>query len=106
MAEEIPETDSDVFRDCPIASATLYVPASALEAYKTTAPWSGFGTIVGLTEDEIVGIEDIEHSPLNIEHSGDAIYDLSGRRVNGRVSMAGGQLPKGISIVGGKKILR
>ena len=41
----------------------------------------------------------IEHSTLNIEHSEGAIYDLSGRRING-------QLPKGIYIVNGKKVLK
>ena len=36
------------------------------------------------------GIENIEHSPLNIEHS---VYDLQGRKTNN------GQLHKGINIV-------
>ena len=56
LAEEVPETGSDVFLDSPIESATLYVPAAFLEAYKSTEPWSGFGTIVGLSQDVIDGI--------------------------------------------------
>jgi hypothetical protein len=39
------------------------------------------------------GIEAIEHSPLNIDHS---IYNLQGQRIK--------TLQKGLNIVGGKKI--
>ncbi len=48
----------------------------------------------------------IEHSTFNIEHSKESIYDLSGRKVNGQRSMVNGQLPKGVYIVNGKKILK
>lgn len=42
-AEIVPETSPFAFDGSPIETATLHVPASALEAYKTTEPWSGFG---------------------------------------------------------------
>lgn len=45
-AETVPTTSSIAFDS--MHSATLHVPASALEAYKTTAPWSEFGAIVAL----------------------------------------------------------
>ena len=45
-AEKVPTTDSYAFYSSPISSATLHVPAGSLEAYKTTKPWSFFGTIV------------------------------------------------------------
>ena len=45
-AENVPTTDEYAFNNSPIASATLHVPAGSVEAYKTTEPWSGFGTIV------------------------------------------------------------
>ena len=48
------------------------------------------------------GIKSIEHSSLNIEHS---VYDLSGRKINGQRSTANGQLPKGVYIVNGRKVL-
>ena len=57
-AEEVPETDPEAFIDSPIENATLHVPAGSVEAYRTTAPWSSFGTIVALTEDEVDGIDD------------------------------------------------
>ncbi|MBO7119695.1 MAG: leucine-rich repeat domain-containing protein [Bacteroidaceae bacterium] len=49
-AENVPETASNTFSYSPISSATLHVPAASLEAYRTTAPWSGFGTIVAIHE--------------------------------------------------------
>ena len=49
----MPNTDSCAFYDSNISSATLHVPAASLEAYRTTAPWSGFGTIVALPSDDI-----------------------------------------------------
>ena len=50
-AEDIPSTGNDLFLNTDIASATLHVPAASLEAYSTTAPWSGFGTIVAIEEE-------------------------------------------------------
>ncbi len=51
-------------------------------------------------------VKDIEHSPLNIEHSSGAIYDLGGRKmVNGQWSMVNGNLPKGVYIHNGKKVV-
>ena len=47
------------------------------------------------TNDNPDGIATIEHSPQNIDYS---VYDLMGRKLNG-------QLPKGIYIVNGKKVL-
>ena len=47
-AEEVPSTISNAFYDSNIKNATLHVPASAIEAYKTTEPWSRFGTIKAL----------------------------------------------------------
>lgn len=43
FAENVPETSPYAFNKSPIETATLHVPASALEEYKTTEPWSGFG---------------------------------------------------------------
>ena len=53
LAEEVSETDPEAFIDSPIEDATLHVPAGSVEAYRTTAPWSRFGTIVALMEDEV-----------------------------------------------------
>ena len=45
-AENVPRLGSDVFSDVPQSEATLYVPASALEAYKAADQWKDFGTIL------------------------------------------------------------
>ena len=42
----MPATASDVFEDSYPNLSTLHVPASAIDRYRTTAPWSEFGTIV------------------------------------------------------------
>ncbi len=47
-AEKVPSTSTDAFDGSYIEYATLHVPASAVASYKTTAPWSSFGTIVSL----------------------------------------------------------
>ena len=44
-AETVPGTEADAFDGSYIEYATLHVPASAMNSYKTTAPWSGFGTL-------------------------------------------------------------
>ncbi len=59
--------------------------------------------VLNLEEDDATSIE---HSTLNIEHSEESIYDLSGRKVNGQWSTVNGQLPKGVYIVNGKKIIK
>ena len=47
-AEELPSTETNIFNGSYPEYATLHVPASALEEYKTTVPWNSFGTIVEL----------------------------------------------------------
>ena len=44
-AAEVPTAQTSAFQNSIIGNATLYVPASALETYKTTDPWSSFGKI-------------------------------------------------------------
>ena len=88
MAVNVPATDNNAFKDSPIASATLHVPAASIEAYRTTAPWSEFGTIVPITATGIANVENAK---------GVSIYDLQGRKVaNPR---------RGIYIKNGKEVL-
>ena len=51
-AEKVPSTNTDAFKDSYIEYATLHVPTSAINAYKTTEPWSSFGTIKALEGSE------------------------------------------------------
>ena len=54
-AENIPTTDYEAFNSQNLSTSTLHVPASALEAYKTTAPWSHFGTIEAIPDGVLRG---------------------------------------------------
>ncbi len=54
-AENVPTTETDAFNYSPIASAKLHVPAASKEAYRSTEPWSKFGRIMGLDEDDSCG---------------------------------------------------
>ena len=91
-AEKVPSTESDAFDGSYIEGVydTLHVPASALKAYKTTSPWSNFGNIEKLTDEE-TGIE----NPEIRNHKSEITFDLRGRRVE--------KAEKGIYIVNGKK---
>ncbi len=53
LAENVPDTYSNAFDESMIEYSTLVVPESALQAYKTTAPWSGFGTFRTVDETEV-----------------------------------------------------
>ena len=53
-AEKALRTYSSLFEGSYIEYSTLHVPASAIESYRTTAPWSGFGKIVALDGEEPV----------------------------------------------------
>ncbi|MBQ5621126.1 MAG: leucine-rich repeat protein, partial [Bacteroidaceae bacterium] len=51
-AENMPSTERIVFNNSDIREATLHAPAASIEQYKTTEPWSDFGTIVTIDEAE------------------------------------------------------
>ena len=69
-----------------IANVTLHVPASAIEAYKTTTPWSEFGTIKAIEETE--GIESVKDRGIAIQSAGGFI-NISGLDNNEKVSFYG-----------------
>ena len=51
-AESVPSAYYDVFEGSYPEYATLHVPASALENYKSANYWSSFGTIVAIEEEQ------------------------------------------------------
>lgn len=91
-AEEIPETKETTFMNVPLTAATLYVPESALDKYKTTAPWSQFGNIVSL-ETPIKDVLNDEPSVSRLRY-----YNLQGR-------FSGQPDQRGVYIYNGKKII-
>ena len=96
-AEKVPSTDSKAFYDSDVEYATLHVPAVSIEDYKSTAPWSGFGKIVPLTEEE-TGIEDVETIESNVNNA--PVYNLQGMKMQDVDN-----LPAGIYIKNGEKYL-
>ena len=85
-AEEVPSTGEYVFKGMDIANVTLHVPASAIEAYKTTTPWSEFGTIKAIEGTE--GIESVKDRGIAIQSAGGFI-NISGLDNNEKVSFYG-----------------
>jgi len=81
-----------LFNKTPIDQATLHVPAASLETYKNTAPWSGFGSIVPLTDEETSVIS------VKAEQQDCQYYNLKGVRVD--------KPGKGLYIVNGKKVVK
>ena len=73
-AEEVPSTVGDAFDGSYPEKATLHVPASALDAYKSTEPWSSFGTIAAIEgAEEEAGIITIPAKPVLISTQGGTI---------------------------------
>ena len=94
-AENVPSTESNAFDGSYPENATLHVPDASVDSYKVTEPWSSFGKIVALTEDE-TGITETDNGKVKMENSN--VYDLSGRRVQ--------KAQKGIFIQNGKVVVK
>ena len=82
--ESVPQTATDAFENSPIATGTLLVNDNIVDAYKTTAPWSGFGKIQGF--QEAAGI-----NAISIDSPNTRIYDMQGNRID--------NLQKGVNII-------
>ena len=79
MTCEIPAPigNNSIFTYAPINEATLYVPEASLNSYKTTSPWSDFGTILAIKSSGI------ETNTVGTSATVDAIYNLEGKRNGG-----------------------
>ena len=93
-AEKVPFTGSNAFDGSYIEYVNLHVPDGSIDSYKTTEPWSKFGKIVALTEEE-TGIDEVKGENGKVKT---AVYDLSGRRVQ--------KAQKGIFIQNGKVMVK
>ena len=65
----------NAFDHSNIENATLHVPASAIKAYKTTEPWSDFGTIKAIEVAD--GIESAKERGIAIQ-SASGFVNISG----------------------------
>lgn len=74
LSETVPQTGFYVFNNVPTSSATLHVPALALEDYRSTSPWSSFGKIVAIVENDIAtGIVGVSSMPVHVSNEGGEI---------------------------------
>jgi hypothetical protein len=93
LASTVPTVYDGVFNGVPLSSATLYVPLSALNAYKNADGWRDFGTIVGFDPSAVEELK--SNNNLNANENA-PIYDLMGRRLQQKPA-------SGYYIQGGKK---
>ena len=98
LADEVPEFGSSLnfFADCYLEYATLHVPEALIEDYRSTEPWSRFGNIVALTDEE-AGIENLTADSLTKAEG--SHYTLNGVKLNGTPTQ------KGVYIMNGKKVV-
>ena len=66
-AENVPSTESNAFYYSPIVNATLHVPAVSIDSYKASAPWSGFGKIVGLPKEYSLTVSSVGYATLYLD---------------------------------------
>ena len=85
FAENVPTTASDAFENTSINNATLLVDDNSVALYKASAPWNGFGAIMGF--DEAAGIDGVM-----LDNNGKAkIFSVEGKLLN--------KLQKGLNII-------
>jgi hypothetical protein len=85
-ASNVPQTDENAFGDYNydisyIENATLHVPVASLEAYRQTAPWSGFGKIVALTDDDPKPTK-VYSATTDDKYPQFSVYTINGRRIS------------------------
>lgn len=91
LAEVVPTTEHSCY-DYNLQNTTLHVPSTAIENYKNSYPWSTFGNIVALTNEEM-SIDNPEFRPQDSELT----YNLQGQRVANPTKGS-------IYIINGKKV--
>ena len=90
-AETVPKTGGGDFSGAYIEYATLHVPSSAIEAYRSASPWKDFGKIVAIDD---TAIKDLKASA---PASDSPYFTLGGIRTT--------QPKRGLYIKDGKKVI-
>ena len=73
-AESVPSTELSAFSNSSISSATLHVKNASIEAYKSTEPWSNFGSFVAI----VVSGDIIFFADANVKAICVAKWDIDG----------------------------
>ena len=96
------EIAEDTFSDETYSKVPLYVPKGTVAEYKATQGWKKFKNI--LEEDTTTGIDDVEAvEPYNTLDTSKRIYDVNGKRLP---ATSLDELPSGLYIVNGKKVVK
>lgn len=93
FVKNIPSLGTSVFKESYVEYATLHVPASSVNAYKTADQWKEFGTIVGF---DPTAVEEVKSNKTIKANENAPIFDLMGRRLQQKPA-------SGYYIQGGKK---
>ena len=94
--------DDGKFHKVTTANTAATIPA--YHAYIVRGDGSGAKQLSVILDGETTGIDDLTNDATGIKHG--AVYDLQGRRVADRLDdNARSQLPTGVYIVGGKKVI-
>ena len=91
--------NDETFSSTAYSSATLYVPKGTVDKYKATDGWKNFKNIV--EEDSTTAINDVEAD--NTLNTSNAIYDINGKRLS---ATSLDELPSGLYIINGKKVVK
>lgn len=87
---------ASVFEGVNLETCTLYVPEASIDKYKADETWGQFKNILAIT----AGINDIR-----LDEETNDVYNLQGQKVLRQASNIE-QLPKGVYIINGKKIIK
>ena len=74
-AESVPGTNKNAFKGSYIEYTTLYVPSSAVDAYKKSEPWKYFKSIVEINPTSIETVIARKQEPVSY-------YSLDGRKID------------------------
>lgn len=90
LGETCPEVQSSTFSNVNLSACTLYVPQSAIEAYRSAEVWKDFGTILPLGSTAV-------HS-VNAASASATLYNISGQKA--------GADARGVVIKNGRKYVQ
>ena len=86
LAEEVPETHRNAFKNSNMENATLFVPFASIDEYKKAYPWKYFKSIEPLPTGETgIIMPKIDHIEFNDNIKVHSIYTIDGRRVENYV---------------------
>jgi hypothetical protein len=91
------DIDNDSFSEETYEKATLYVPEGCVDIYRSKEGWKNFVHIVEMDSTAI--------STPNADNKPFGVYDMNGRKVRAAATTLN-DLPKGLYIINGKKVIR